>query len=154
MYIWLIAGIVLVVLEITVSGFVLLLFGLACFAAAGASAMGLGLTGQLITFAGFSLVLGSFLPKLARRLQPPPDRELKSAVDALPGKEAKVVQEIDNESDTGRIKVGGEVWSARSAGGKKLAMDLKVRIVRIEGSKAVVEEIGADLPPVMDNEEG
>lgn len=48
-------------------------------------------------------------PMLLRRFATPPPTPTN--VDALPGKTAKVLEPVNENS--GQVKIGGEVWSAR-----------------------------------------
>jgi membrane protein implicated in regulation of membrane protease activity len=50
---------------------------------------------------------------LARRHREPPAPEFRTNAPALVGEEALVLQAVDR--DSGQVKVGGDVWSARSA---------------------------------------
>jgi membrane protein implicated in regulation of membrane protease activity len=54
------------------------------------------------------------------------------------GKEAIVTAEINNDEGTGLVKVGGEVWSARSADNKVIALGQTVIVKAIEGVKLIV----------------
>ena len=62
----------------------------------------------------------------------------KTNVDALVGAAGKVIQPIDNENDTGRIRLGGIDWSARSSNGQVIPVDTQVIVDKIEGVKAFV----------------
>jgi membrane protein implicated in regulation of membrane protease activity len=56
---------------------------------------------------------------------------------ALVGQDAKVVVEVTPSS--GRVKLAGEIWSARSAAaGYPLEVGSTVQVVRIDGATAVV----------------
>ncbi len=59
-------------------------------------------------------------------------------VDAIPGKTATVLMEIDNLAETGQIKLGGLEWTARSTSGRPIPAGTIVVVDRIEGVKAFV----------------
>lgn len=59
-------------------------------------------------------------------------------VDAIPGKTATVLTEIDNLAETGQIKLGGLEWTARSTSGHPIPAGSIVVVDRIEGVKAFV----------------
>jgi membrane protein implicated in regulation of membrane protease activity len=62
-------------------------------------------------------------------------------IDALIGVRALVMERVD--ARTGRVKVGGEIWSARTRRpGTEFAAGTDVVVTAIEGATAVV-----DLPP-------
>lgn len=54
------------------------------------------------------------------------------------GKIAVVITDIDNVMSTGRVKVGADVWSAKSLDNAIIKADSKVEVVSIEGAKLVV----------------
>lgn len=58
---------------------------------------------------------------------------------ALIGKEGKVIKKIEPLS-VGLVKVGGQVWSARSVHDVSIAHDAVVRIVGISGVHLIVQE--------------
>lgn len=57
------------------------------------------------------------------------------------GKTAVVTVPVNTVEGTGEVKLGGTVWSARSADGKKIALGKCVKVLRIEGVKLIVEEM-------------
>ena len=60
--------------------------------------------------------------------------------DLLIGKEALVIEKIDNINGCGQVKLQGQVWSARTdTGDVTVEKDEIVRVIRIEGVKLIVE---------------
>ena len=55
------------------------------------------------------------------------------------GKKGIVTQTIDPISGIGQVKVGSEVWSAKSLNDSKIDEGLEVEVVEIDGVKAVVK---------------
>ncbi len=72
------------------------------------------------------------------RKWPHPKME-KTNADRILDQEGVVVEEIDNLNASGQIKIGGAVWSAR-AGEEVIPPGTRVRVVRIEGVKAIVRK--------------
>jgi membrane protein implicated in regulation of membrane protease activity len=63
--------------------------------------------------------------------------ELRSGVDALKGRQAVVLERVDENG--GRIKLNGEIWSARSLDtGQVFEPGQKVDVAEIQGATAVV----------------
>lgn len=58
--------------------------------------------------------------------------------DMVIGEICVVMEPISNLSETGAVKVGGKVWTARSEDGTVFAPGERVRAVRIEGVKLIV----------------
>lgn len=69
------------------------------------------------------------------------DREATNA-DRIIGGDALVLEEIDNLRSTGTVRAGGSVWTARTRDGAVIPKDATVRVVAIEGVKAIVEAKG------------
>ncbi|MBB5953469.1 membrane protein implicated in regulation of membrane protease activity [Saccharothrix tamanrassetensis] len=133
--IWLILGVVLVAAEILSGDFVLVMLGLAALGAAGASALGADAVLGAAAFAvlALGLVVGA-RPVLKRRLESGLGH--RSGVDALPGSTAVVVSTVDGHG--GRVRIGGEVWSARSIDHAVIEPGAEVTVVEISGATAVV----------------
>ncbi|UGY90629.1 NfeD family protein [Streptomyces gobiensis] len=111
---------------------------LAVGAAAGAIAAGLGggPVAQVVVFAVVSTALIVVVRPVAKRMRAERP-ELASGVDALKGQHAVVLERVD--SNGGRIKLGGEVWSARALdSGEAYEPGSQVDVVEIDGATAVV----------------
>ncbi|UCM87157.1 NfeD family protein [Streptomyces marincola] len=111
---------------------------LAAGAVAGALAAGVtdSVAVQVVVFAVVSTALIAVVRPIARRsrVQPP---ALRSGPDALMGKSAVVLERVDARN--GRIKLAGEVWSARALGeGDSYEPGSQVSVVEIDGATAVV----------------
>lgn len=133
---WLIVGIALVLAEVLSGAFVLVMLGVAALVSALTAALGANLPISGIVFAvvaagGITLAR----PALVRRLHA--GEHVKSNVDALVGVQGLVVSTVD--AHTGRVKIGGEVWSARSYDETQvLEPGRSVTIMSISGATAVV----------------
>ena len=133
--IWLIAGLALIAAEVLSGDFVLLMLGGGALAAAGASLFGLGALGGTLVFAVASvLLLFAVRPVLHRRLH----REATPMHhEALVGGPAVVVARVDGQG--GRVRIGGELWSARSFDGVQvIEAGRQVTVVSISGATALV----------------
>jgi membrane protein implicated in regulation of membrane protease activity len=111
---------------------------LALGAVAGAVTAGLGggVVLQVVVFAIVSVALIAVVRPIAarHRSQRP---QLATGIDALKGKHAVVLERVDGAG--GRIKLGGEVWSARALDtGQAFEVGQEVDVVEIEGATAIV----------------
>lgn len=105
-------------------------------AAAITAALGAGAVLQVVVFAVVSIALVSVVRPIANRHRTTIP-VLRTGVDALRGRQAVVVERVDG--DTGRIKLGGEIWSARSYDTDQVfEAGQKVDVIEIEGATAVV----------------
>jgi membrane protein implicated in regulation of membrane protease activity len=112
------------------------LLAVGALAAAGVAGLGGGVVLQVLVFAAVSVALALAVRPIAarHRTQRP---QLISGVEALKGKQAVVLERVD--ASGGRIKLAGEVWSARSLdGGQAYEVGQAVDVVDIEGATAIV----------------
>ncbi|MFD7206307.1 NfeD family protein [Streptomyces sp. NPDC059893] len=107
-------------------------------AVAGAVTAGLGggMVMQVLVFAAISVALIAVVRPIAARhsAQRP---VLATGIEALKGKQAVVVERVDGSG--GRIKLAGEIWSARSLDeSESYEPGRHVDVVDIEGATAIV----------------
>lgn len=135
--IWLIAGLVLIAAEVLSGEFVLLMLGGGALVAAGASLVGGGPVVGVAAFVVASVLLVfAVRPALRRRLDRGVDQTVMHSR-ALVGGPAVVVARVDGQG--GRVKIGGDVWSARSYDGEQVIEEGRtVTVVEISGATAVV----------------
>ena len=67
------------------------------------------------------------------------DKEVQTNAYSIIGKRGIVIKDIDPISGKGQVKIGTEVWSAKSIDDRKIEKGLEVEIIEIEGVKAVVK---------------
>jgi len=134
---WLILAILLGIGEMLTAGFVLLCFSLGAIVTSFASAGDLSFSAQLFTFAVSSLIFFLSVRKFFLRLFKSKEVE-NTNVSALIGKEAVVTIEINNNESKGRVKIGGEDWSARTADDSILPVDARAIVEKIDGNKVIV----------------
>ena len=143
---WLGAALLLIAIEVMTVDLVLLMFAGGAIAAGIANVLGAPLQLQIVVFAVVSvLLLVSLRPWLLRHLR---DRVplVETNTAAQVGRAAIVVQEVDVHG--GRVKLSGEVWSARAArDGVVHPVDAEVRVLRIDGATAVVDDAVAPWQP-------
>jgi membrane protein implicated in regulation of membrane protease activity len=136
---WAVLAVALAVGEIFTPG--LFFLGPVALAAvvAGAVALGgLGVAVQLIVFIVGTVASLAVLRPIARaHIKIPP--LLRTGTAALVGAKATVVQRVD--ADGGRVRLGGEEWSARSyLDDQVLEPGTRVEVAKIEGATALVYE--------------
>ncbi|MFI6036675.1 NfeD family protein [Streptomyces sp. NPDC051315] len=105
-------------------------------AAAVAAGFGLGTVAQVLVFVAVSVALIAVVRPIAARHSAQRPR-LATGVDALKGKQAVVLERVDGSG--GRIKLAGEVWSARALDtDRTYEVGQEVDVVDIEGATALV----------------
>ena len=127
--IWLIAAIVLVIIELLTAGFGVICFAIGALFSALAAYLDLGLLWQLLIFAVTSVLTFIFLRPILIKLLERKSKDVKTNADALIGKAALVSETIDATQNTGRVAVDGDDWKAVSADGSIINKGEKVKIV-------------------------
>ena len=137
--VWAIAAVLLSVGEILTPGmFFLGPVALAAVAAAIVAAVGVGVVGQLLVFIAGAVASVALLRPIARRHLHMP-AALRTGTAALEGRKALVLQRVD--ANGGRVRIGGEEWSARAyMEDQVLEPGTRVEVVKIEGATALVYE--------------
>jgi len=138
-HMWVIAGIVLWIIEIFTPGFVIGVFATACFVVVPFASSGMSLNFQLLVFGLSTGVMAFAVRPLILKYLYSREARIKTNVDALVGKSCAVIEAIDHLSGSGRVKVGGEVWRAVTPDESKVDIGQKVIIRGVEGCKVVVE---------------
>jgi membrane protein implicated in regulation of membrane protease activity len=136
---WLIAAVLLAIGELLTPGlFFLGPVALAAVGAAVTAGIGGGILLQLIVFIGVSVASLAFLRPIARRHIHMPALT-RTGTAALVGTKAVVLQRVD--ANGGRVRIGGEEWSARAFfEGQMLEPGARVEVAKIEGATALVFE--------------
>ncbi|MFI8516207.1 NfeD family protein [Streptomyces sp. NPDC085481] len=100
------------------------------------AALGFGIVAQVVVFAVVSVALIAVVrPVAARHRDGRP--QLATGIDALKGRQAVVLERVDGNG--GRIKLAGEIWSARALDtGQSFEPGEQVDVVDIDGATAVV----------------
>jgi membrane protein implicated in regulation of membrane protease activity len=142
---WTVLGVILIIAEVFTPGFVLLWFGIGALAAAFASLLGLdSLTLQFLIFAIVSVALTAasrtiFVNYFSREKTV---GDLKTGVDALPGKIGTVVSSSKGSLHEGAVKVYGSTWTAYPAEGEDpLEAGDRVAVERVQGASIYVRRV-------------
>jgi len=139
--IWLIAAIVLVIVEILTAG-----FGSICFAVgAGFAALAAGLgvesiAWQIAIFVAISLLTFIFLRPIVVRFLEKKSKDVKTNADALVGRKGIVSERIDASQHTGRVAIDGDDWKAISVDGSVIEKGIEVEIVKLDSIILTVKQ--------------
>ena len=135
---WLVFAAVLAAGEVATLGFFLGAVAVAALPAALVAALGGGLALQLFFFIIGSVASLAFIRPVARRhLHTPPS--IRTGTAALIGARATVLQRVD--AGGGRVKIGGEEWTARPYDEDDVYEEgARVEVLKIEGATALVSD--------------
>ena len=137
---WLIAMIVLLIIEAVVPGLISIWFALGALAALVAALFHAPFWLQVVWFLVVSiltlLLTRPFVKKYVN------NRVTPTNADMVIGKEAVVTEAIDNLQEKGAVRLDGKIWTARMSDENAGAeVGETVRILRIEGVKLITERI-------------
>ena len=139
--VWLVAMIVLLVIEGVVPGLISIWFALGALAALVSALLHAPLWLQIVWFLAVSIAALALTRPLAKKYinantQP-------TNADMLIGKECVVRESIDNVLGAGAVSVDGKVWTARTENDDiKVPEGSRAVVVRIEGVKLIVKPLG------------
>lgn len=133
---WLVLLIAFAGLEGLTAGLVSIWFCAGSLVALVASWFDASLLVQIGLFVIVSLIAMALVRPMARKwIQP---KMVKTNADRILDQEGVVLEAIDNLRASGQIKIGGAVWTARAQNDELIPEGVRVRVVRIEGVKAIV----------------
>ena len=133
---WLIIGIVLGIIEMLTLEFTFLMFAGGALAAAIAGGFTENVAIHILVFSVVSVILLFTVRPWARRHIENSSPDSRTNVDSLPGQIAEALSDVTARG--GRIKLDGEVWSARTFGAP-IPEGSIVTVARIDGAHAIVE---------------
>lgn len=136
--VWLILGGGLAIAELLTMDFVLLMLaGGALTAAIAAAITGSAVISVVVGAVVAISMLGLVRPFALKHLKAGP--HVRMGVDALVGKQALVIERVDAHS--GRVKIDGEVWTARTHDPVAIEPGRTVDVTQIDGATAYVFDV-------------
>ncbi len=134
--IWIVVGLGLLIVELFTMTFFLMWVAIAAFLAAAAVFIYPAAWVPWVVFCTSAVVLLLATRPLARSIHG--RATVASNVDALIGASGVVLQPVDNEQNTGRVRVGSDEWRARSCG-VMIGASEYVRVLAVEGTTLIVQ---------------
>lgn len=131
---WLIAALLLLLLELTGTGFFAFALGLAALITMAAAWLDIGIAGQWFIFAIAALVLAPTLKHLFRRYAP--SRRTSFLAGEGRRQQGEIVQLSSGEY---RLKLEGDLFMVRSASGAPLTVGARVKVCRFDGITAIID---------------
>jgi membrane protein implicated in regulation of membrane protease activity len=135
---WLGLALVFGIIETTTLDLMFLMLAGGALAGGIASMLGAGFLLQaLVAIAASAALLGVVRPVAKRHLRQPVGA--RTGVAALVGRRATVIERVDSHG--GRVKLAGEIWSARSYDHTVIEIGATVDVIEIQGATALVYEV-------------
>jgi len=135
---WIILAGIFFIIEMATVGFLVFWFGIGALIAMVVSLFTSNLAIQTAVFVFSSTILLFFTRPFVNKFSKK-ENQIQTNAYSIIGKKGIVIKEIDNISGQGQIKVGTEVWSAKSLENKKIEKDSEIEVTEIDGVKAVVK---------------
>ena len=136
--IWGAAFIILTIVEVQTFQFVSIWFAISALITMFTAIANVPFVGQLIIFTLLSaMLLIATRPFVKKHLQP---KRIATNAELDVGKSATVIEQIDNQKLTGRVKLDGVDWMARSSENEIIPIGTTVTVVRTEGAKLFVKK--------------
>ncbi len=135
---WLIVSGIFFALEIVTIGFLLFWFAIGSLIAMIVSFFVSSIYIQAVVFLVSSTILLFFTRPFAKKITKSSDSVNTNAF-SIVGKRGVVLKDINSITGTGQVKIGTEVWSAKSYTGIPISTGSEVEVIEIDGVKAVVK---------------
>ncbi len=138
--IWLILAGLFLIIETITTGFLVFWFGIAALIT---MVLSFFIVNKFIQ-AGIFIVLSiallfatkPFAEKFAKK-----EKNIKTNAFSITGKTGKVLIDINPDEETGLVKIGTEKWSAKTSDDSFIEKGKTVKVVSIDGVKAIVEPL-------------
>ena len=140
---WLVLLILFLAAEGATAAVTTIWFAVGALAAMIAALLNAQLWLQVTLFAVVSVGLLLALRPLLNKFITP--KKVRTNTDALIGTQGIVLEKIDNLAGTGRVKLGGMEWAARSEDGQTVEAGTVVTVCKIQGVKVLVVPVGAPV---------
>lgn len=142
-FVWLAVMVVLLIMEALTAGLTTIWFAGGALIAAIGAYFGISMINQLLLFVCVSLVLVILMRPLALKVMN--KNVTQTNVNSVIGKRAIVTTEINNLTQSGRVKLGDIEWKASSLNEDEvIPKDAVVVIDKVAGVKLIVHKYGEE----------
>ncbi|MGL4907706.1 MAG: NfeD family protein [Bacteroidales bacterium] len=129
---WLAGAVIFMILEIFVPSFFCVCIGVGCMGAAIAAFCGGQTIAQLLLFSLLTIAAFFGVRPLIKRYFYKAGEAIRTNVDRLIDRTARVSERIDSSKNTGRVMLDGDCWKAVSQDGSIIEEGAIVKIVAID----------------------
>lgn len=139
--IWLILALLCFIVEIFSNIFVFLCFCVGCLVSTITAVFTESVVIQILVFSIVTLISLIFVRPIMNKYAFRKSNDTKTNVDALIGAEGRVIETIDDISNTGRVFVNGDDWKAVSVDNQRIEKDKKISVVKVDSNILIVKQI-------------
>jgi membrane protein implicated in regulation of membrane protease activity len=137
---WMYAAILLFIIELFTPGFIVACLGIGSVCASLIAYFGFDLDSQLICFA-ITTLLSLFIIRPMLYNKAGAVDKIKTNDEALIGRQARVTEEINSTTNTGRVSVDGDLWRAKSSNNEIIKENEQVSVTSINSTIVTVKKI-------------
>jgi len=137
---WAVIAVACLILELSSGDFFIICFSIGAFFGGAAALIGLGVYWQMALFALFTLLSIFLVRPLALHYLHRGEENRVSNVDALMGRQGRVVETV-RAGDFGRVQIDGDIWKAVTHETADIAEGTTVRVVGRESTIITVERL-------------
>ena len=138
-WIWVIIGLVLMVAEIATQGFLCLWIGISCLVTSIFVYFNADTSLILTVFILSSGILSFFGTPVLRNFHNR-KKQNEMNINTVVGEVGVVIEDVDFKSNTGKVRVGFENWTAITKDKELIKTEHKVKVIGIDGIKVIVEK--------------
>lgn len=140
-HIWLMTAIIFFILEIFIPSFVVFNFGVGALFASLAAIIGLNVEWQVFIFSIFTLASFFLVRPALKKWAYKRSHQVKTNYEALEGRIGVVTETIDLSKNSGRVKLDGDFWMARTKDGSTIEVDSAVKVLKLDSIVLEVEKL-------------
>lgn len=134
---WLILFIVFVIIEASTLNLITIWFAIGALLAMFVALLGVPVYFQVVIFIISSAIMLAFTKPIVQNVLKV--KKERTNADRVIGEIGIVVEKIDPINGTGQVKVGGQMWAARSIDDAVIEVNEKVEVKKISGVKLFVK---------------
>ena len=138
-YIWIIAALLLFIIELFTSGFAVICLAVGAAGGAITAAITDNTVAQITVFAIVSVLSIAALRPILKRTFMREDKVVRTNADAMIGRRGTVCAMVDD--DEGRVMIDGVDWKARSVDGARIEVGAKVEVIKMESIILIVKKL-------------
>ncbi len=139
-YIWLIAGILLLIVEIFTADFLFASIGISCLIASIPAFIGASAGFQIATFAVAGIIIFALVRPFVKKVIQGKNHAGELGLNTLVNKRGIVTEKIINSKNQGRVKIDGDLWRAYSENDEDIEEGASVIVKRAESITVFVEK--------------
>lgn len=136
-WLWTCSAVVFSLAEVFTAGFFLLPFAIGAAAAAVLAWVDAHVLLQWLVFFVVSAVSFVYLRRFVRRMDG--NEQPRVGANRLIDARGKIIERVDEDAQTGMVRIGGEEWRATAA--EIIEVDSRVMVTQIDGTRLVVVPI-------------